>query len=70
MKLGFVCPDHGGVFESANYRIVENKGVMTDASGNRMLDAKVAVGDPCPYCGNFHVYHANELSCPFSGQSS
>jgi len=64
----FVCPDHGKWFETARFSIVENRGVVTDASGNRTLDAKVALDDPCPYCGKKHVYHCNELSCPFAGQ--
>ena len=67
MKLIFVCPDHNKVFESAHYRVQENKGVACDADGNRFLDAEVALDTPCPFCGKKHVYHASELSCPFGG---
>ena len=67
MKLIFVCPNSNKVFESADYRIVDNQGVVTDASGNRALDAKVALDECCPHCGHNHIYHAGELSCPFSG---
>ena len=67
MKLIFVCPNQGKVFESADYDIIENKGVITDEAGNRALDAKVALNEPCPYCSHKHVYHAGELSCPFAG---
>lgn len=67
MQLIFVCPNQGKVFESADYEIDENRGVIMDAAGNKALDAKVALNDPCPYCGQKHVYHAGELSCPFAG---
>ena len=69
MKYIFVCPNQNRVFESANVNIIENKGVITDNAGNKTLDAKVTLNDPCPFCGEKHIYHANELSCPFSGQS-
>jgi hypothetical protein len=67
MKLIFVCPNQIKVFESADYEIIESKGVITDATGNKALDAKVALNAPCPYCGQKHIYHVSELSCPFSG---
>ncbi len=67
MKLIFVCPNENKVFESADYRIIENRGVVTDAAGNRTLDAKVGLDESCPHCGHIHVFHAGELSCPFSG---
>jgi len=65
MKLIFVCPTRNEVFESADFTILDNRGVITDGSGNRVLDAKVALNGPCPFCGKKHVYHAGELSCPF-----
>jgi len=67
VKLIFACPNQNQVFESADYEIIENKGVIIDAAGNKVLDAKVALNAPCPYCGHKHIYHAGELSCPFSG---
>jgi len=67
MKLIFVCLNQKKVFETADYRIVENKGVITDAAGNKSLDAKVALNEPCPYCGHKHIYDVSELSCPFAG---
>ena len=67
MKLIFVCPDQNEGFESADYRIVENRGVIIDAAGNRVLDAKVSLNAVCPHCGQKHIYHVSELSCPFSG---
>ena len=66
MKLVFVCPNENKAFESADYRIVENKGVITDKAGNKTLDAKVALNESCPYCCQKHIYHVSELSCPFS----
>jgi len=67
MKFIFVCPDKNEVFESAKFSVLENKGVTTDQTGNKTLDAKVALDEPCPYCNKKHVYHARELSCPFEG---
>ena len=67
MKLIFVCPNENKAFESADYRIVENKGAITDMVGNKTLDAKVVLNSPCPYCCQKHIYHVSELSCPFSG---
>ena len=65
MKFIFSCPIHNKVFESADFSVLENKGILTDEAGNKTLDAKVALSPPCPFCGQKHVYHASELSCPF-----
>ena len=65
MKFSFVCPNEHKVFESANFSILENRGVQIDGAGNKTLDAKVALDEPCPFCGLKHVYHASELACPF-----
>jgi predicted RNA-binding Zn-ribbon protein involved in translation (DUF1610 family) len=67
MKLIFACPDRHETFESDQYRVLENKGVVCDAAGNRFLEAKVALDTPCPFCGKTHVYHARELACPYGG---
>ncbi|MDD2389849.1 MAG: hypothetical protein PHP23_08980 [Desulfobacterales bacterium] len=67
MKFIFVCPTQNKVFESADFSVLENRGVVTDKTGNKTLDAKVILDQPCPFCGKKHVYHANELSCPFGG---
>jgi predicted RNA-binding Zn-ribbon protein involved in translation (DUF1610 family) len=65
MKFIFVCPNQNKVFESADFSILENRGVITDDAGNKSLDAKVALNQPCPVCGQKHVYRAGELACPF-----
>lgn len=67
MEFIFICPNENKAFESANFRIMENRGVTTDGAGNKILDAKIALNEPCPFCGKKHVYHASELSCPFTG---
>lgn len=67
MKFIFVCPNQSKVFESADFTIFDNRGVKTDESGNKTLDAKVALNEACPFCGEKHVYHAGELACPFTG---
>jgi len=65
MELVFTCPAQHLVFTSQGYRITDNNGVTTDAAGNKVLDAKVALNHPCPHCGGMHVYHVSELACPF-----
>lgn len=65
MKFIFVCPVRNEVFESSDFRVLENKGVIFVDAGNKILDAKVTLDGPCPFCGKQHVYHASELSCPF-----
>ena len=67
VKFIFVCPNKNEVFESSDFKIVDNRGVITDDAGNRNLDAKVALDEPCPFCGQKHVYHTGELTCPFAG---
>jgi len=67
VKFTFVCPDTNKVFESAAFRVVDNRGIVADEAGNKILDAKVALGDPCPFCGKKHLYPAAELPCPFTG---
>lgn len=52
-------------FESADFKVTENQGVISDSSGNKTLDAKVKLNEPCPFCGEKHVYLASELPCPF-----
>ena len=52
-------------FESADFNVIENRGVISDSFGNKILDAKVELYEPCPFCGEKHVYLASQLSCPF-----
>jgi len=52
-------------FESADFKVTENQGVISDSSGNKTLDAKVELTEPCPFCGEKHFYLASELPCPF-----
>ncbi|MGD8269767.1 MAG: hypothetical protein PVG81_00950 [Desulfobacterales bacterium] len=67
MEFLFVCPEENRSFESADLRIVDNRGVTTDLARNRMLDVKVALNRHCPFCGRLHVFRAVELACPFEG---
>lgn len=67
MNLIFTCPKSGWEFESGDFRVVENRGVVVDGEGNRRLDARVRLNSPCPHCGGIHEYEADRLACPFSG---
>jgi len=63
----FVGPKQNKFFEGSDFTIFENRGVITDKAGNKTLDAKVKIDQPCPFCGMKHVYHVGELVCPFGG---
>lgn len=67
MTFIFFCPTVEKTFETDDFRIVENHGVVVDADGSRRLDARVRIGRPCPHCGAVHEYRADQLACPFSG---
>lgn len=70
MNFIFVCPNTREVFYSDRFSIVENRGVATDEAGNKALDAKVRLDEPCPFCGQEHVYPAAELACPFTPEKT
>lgn len=66
MKLVFICLRQQATFFSEDFQITDNRGVAVDDDGNRYLNARIRLTVPCPYCGEFHEYPANELACPFS----
>ena len=66
MELVFVCSLRNQVFKSSNFHLIKNKGVITDEHGNKTLDAKIILNEPCPLCGEIHTYHVSELTCPFN----
>jgi len=66
MDFLFVCPLRQETFSSPDFDIIDNRGVAVDDSGNRYLNARIRLTAPCPFCGEYHEYHANELLCPFS----
>lgn len=58
MNLIFVCPGRQKTFESAAYRIIENKGVVVDEHGDKTLDARgapFAGKSMCMPPGNWHA---------------
>jgi len=67
MNFIFVCPEKNEIFESGDFEMIENRGIVTDEAGNRSLDAKIALTSACPFCGKQHTFHVSELICPFSG---
>jgi hypothetical protein len=64
MKFVFICPQRQESFLSDNFQIAENRGIAVDEAGQRYLDARIRLTAPCPFCGEYHEYHANELACP------
>ena len=67
MDFKFVCPHTQQLFDTEKFDIIDNRGVITDVSGQKILDAKVILTEPCPHCGQRHIYHANDMLCPFTG---
>lgn len=65
MELVFPCLQSGGLFRSADYEIVAFRGVVENAAGEKTLEARVRLKNPCPLCGARHEYAAAELPCPF-----
>jgi hypothetical protein len=63
MKFTFFCPHIHRSFETGDFRIVEDRGVVMDSSHRKRWDAKVSV--ICPFCKKTHTYCADELACPF-----
>ena len=70
MDFIFNCPETGKIFETSAFTVLENRGVVIDADGSRRLDARVALDDPCPFCGQRHTYRADEMICPFEAVSA
>ena len=66
MRFYFNCPETGQLFETAAFRVIDDRGVATGADGRRRLDARVQVDEPCPWCGRKHIYRADEMICPFN----
>jgi hypothetical protein len=52
MILHFNCPKTGKSFETADYSISDNRGIITRENGEKFLDATVIINSPCPYCRN------------------
>lgn len=67
MNFIFVCPEKNEIFESGEFEMIENRGIVTDKAGNKSLDAKIVLSSPCPFCGKGHIFHVSEMICPFSG---
>ena len=67
MVFIFLCSDTGQTFETGDFQIAEDKGVVTDPSGLKTWDATVTV--ICPFCEKTHTYRAAELACPFTGEA-
>ena len=65
MKFIFTCPENYMPFETDNFSIMDNNGVKTDHQGQKYLDAKIQINDPCPLCSQKHIFHAKDLACPF-----
>ena len=69
MKFVFICPETSKTFESNEFKIIEDKGIILDDLGNKVWDAKVELSSPCPFCGKIHIFRVNELPCPFTNSS-
>lgn len=66
MELVFQCPHTGSNYSSDDFSLVDNRGVVVKDSGEKILQAIVAVHTPCPHCREFHSYRAEDLACPLT----
>jgi hypothetical protein len=66
MKFIFFCSEKRQTFETDAFRIIEDKGVKTDESGNKIWNAKIELTVACPFCQKRHVYAASDIACPFT----
>ena len=66
MNFIFNCTESGEMFETDDFSLTENRGVVTTSDGRKVLKAVVVLNTPCPFCGQKHLYRAEDLSCPFS----
>jgi hypothetical protein len=67
MEFMFVCPEKNEIFQTRYFCMINNNGIKIDENGNKILDARIKLDNPCPFCGKYHEFHANEMMCPFSG---
>jgi hypothetical protein len=47
VKFIFVCPNKNKVLERLDFKILSNRGTITDEAGNKSLDAKVDAKANC-----------------------
>lgn len=66
MDFIFNCTETGETFETDDFSLAENSGVVTSPDGRKVLKAVVVLNTPCPFCGRRHRYRAEDLACPFS----
>ena len=52
MNFIFTCSETGKIFETPDFTITENRGVVIDADGWRRLEARVTLTAPAPIAGN------------------
>jgi hypothetical protein len=69
MDFIFVCPKFQRTFESDAFKLTQNHGIKIDSAGQKYLDAKIILLDPCPFCGKKHSFAAKDLVCPFNAHS-
>ncbi|MFH0782309.1 MAG: hypothetical protein V2B20_10215 [Pseudomonadota bacterium] len=66
MKLHFQCPQTGKIFSTDGYSLTDNRGVILNSQGEKILQAMVEVSQPCPHCQEFHRYRVEDLACPLT----
>jgi len=66
MNFIFTCPVTHKTFETDAFRVIEDNGVRMNPSGQKVWQARIELSDPCPICGDIHIYHPQDLPCPFT----
>ena len=65
MKCIFSCTQNGRTFETDDFSVTDNRSMVTESDGQKILKATVLLNTPCPFCGERHEYRAEDLACPF-----
>lgn len=63
MKLYFTCPVKNELFDSQHYSLVDGYSVVE--GDERKLTGMVQLEEPCPCCGQMHLFNVDEVMCSY-----
>lgn len=70
MRLYFICPEKKKTFPCADYSLDPGYRILQEDIGHRTLQGTVRLTSDCPFCGKRHVFAAEEVLCPLSGEKN
>lgn len=63
MELFFTCPVKQQLFSSEHYALVDGFSVVEGKE--RKLEGMVQLEEPCPHCGERHLFKVDEVMCSY-----